>query len=114
MKVKLKKKPREFKVGIDSKTIIRDFGTIEASENEMISFVNQKGKEYDIVAKDWGFYATPSINGRLLKQGYKTVLVKNSFDKYYVMIVDEDKIDSFKKYLKKDNQTIVEWLNEKI
>ena len=113
MKIKLKKIPREFKVGLDGKTIIKDFGKIKASKNEMLSFVNSEGKEYDIVAKDWGFYATPSINGRLINQGYKTALVKNSFGKYYIMIVDIDKLRIFKNYLTKDNQTLIEWLDEK-
>ena len=42
----------------------------------MITFFNGK-IEYDIVKKNWGFYATPSINGRLIKFGYKTCLIKN-------------------------------------
>ena len=79
----------------------------------MLSFVNSEGKEYDIVAKEWGFYATPSINGRLINQGYKTALVKNSYGKYYIMVVDIDKLRIFKNYLTKDNQTLIEWLDEK-
>ena len=113
MKVKLKKIPREFKVGINGETTIKDFGKIEASENEMLSFVNQNGKEYDVAAKDWGFYATPSINGRLKNEGFKTGLVRNSFNKYYVVLVDEEKLDSFYSYLKLDDQVLVEWLDEK-
>jgi hypothetical protein len=34
------------------------------------------GKEYDVAKKDWGFYATPSMNGRLKKFGFKTAIVK--------------------------------------
>ena len=113
MKVKLKKIPREFKVGINLKTTIKDFGKIEASENEMLSFVNQNGKEYDVAAKDWGFYATPSINGRLKNEGFKTGLIRNSFNKYYVVLVDEEKVESFYNYLKLDDQLLVEWLDER-
>ena len=80
----------------------------------MISFVNPEGKEYDIVAKDWGFYATPSINGRLLDEGFKTALVKNSFNKFYIMLVDPNKMEVFDKYLETDNQELVEWLDERI
>ena len=44
MKIKLKKTPREFKVGLDGKTIIKDFGKIKASKNEMLILLIQKGK----------------------------------------------------------------------
>lgn len=113
MKIKLKKTPRKFLVGIEKKTTIKDFGKIHANENEMLSFVNSNNKEYDVVAKDWGFYATPSINGRLTDQGFKTALVKNSYGKYYIMIVDVEKIQSFNNYLLKDKQKLIEWLDEK-
>lgn len=113
MKIKLKKTPREFLVGIEKKITIKDFGKIYTNENEMLSFVNSNDKEYDIVAKDWGFYATPSINGRLINEGFKTALVKNSFGKFYIMIVDTEKIESFKYYLKLDNQKVIEWLDDR-
>lgn len=113
MKIKLKKTPREFLVGIEKNITIKDFGKIYTNENEMLSFVNSNDKEYDIVAKNWGFYATPSINGRLINQGYKTALVKNSLGMYYIMIVDIEKIQSFNNYLEKDNQKLIEWLDEK-
>ena len=113
MKIKVKKIPRKFLVGIEKKTTIKDFGKIYANENEMLSFVNSNNKEYDVVAKDWGYYATPSINGRLFDEGFKTALVKNSFNKYYIMIVDIEKMDSFFLYLKLDDQEVVEWLDER-
>lgn len=114
MKVKLKKTPRTFSVGKHGEILIKDWGKIYISDDEMISFVNPEGKEYDIVAKDWGFYATPSINGRLLDEGFKTALVKNSFNKFYIMLVDPNKMEDFDKYLETDNQKLVEWLDERI
>ena len=53
----------------------------------MISFCTDDGSEYDVVAKEWGFYATPSINARLIDQGFKTALVKNTKNRFYIMLV---------------------------
>ena len=71
-----------------------------------------KNKEYDIVKKDWGFYATPSINGRLIDNNYKTALVKNRDLKLYILIVQKNKMKIFKKYLKVNNLKIIIWLND--
>jgi len=78
----------------------------------MISFQTKSNKEYDFVAKEWGFYATPSINGRLKKEGFKTALVMNEHKNIYVMAVEEDKIHLFEDYLEKDKQNLICWLDE--
>lgn len=113
MEININKKPRTFKVGIHRKTKIKDCGKINLNPDEMVSFINNEGHEYDIVSKDWGFYATPSINKRLLDEGYKTALVKNSFNQFYIMLVDKNKMDKFKKYCIDDKQTVIEWLDER-
>ena len=66
-----------------------------------------------ILCKDWGFYSTPSINGRLKNEGFKTALVENQNGQIYVMSVDKDKLDLFEKYCKDENQTVLEWLDER-
>jgi hypothetical protein len=110
MKLNLKQNPRVFTVGNNIK--IKDFGKIHLNNNEMVSFV-QNNKEYDFVAKDWGFYASPSINARLKREGFKTALVVNKHNQLYIMVVDKDKIIKFKDYLK-DNQDnrIICWLDD--
>ena len=113
MKIKINKKPRCFKVGIHGETEIQDYGKININPNEMLSFVNPEGKEYDVVAKDWGFYATPSVNERLVNEGFKTALVKNSSKQYYIMIVDIKEMKKFNKYCMDDQQEVVEWLDER-
>ena len=50
---------------------------------------------------------------RLKEFGFKTALVKNSFNKYYVMIVDINHMDSFNSYLIEEKQIVIEWLDEK-
>ncbi len=108
------KPPRRFKPSVNSEIQISDCGKIKLEDNEQISFLNENKKEYDFVAKEWGYYATPSINGRLLDEGFKTALVRNNEGKYFIMAVEDEKIKIFKKYLQKHNQKIIKWLNELI
>ena len=65
MKIKINKKVRKFKVGL-SKIILKDLGKIYLNKNEQVTFVRKKS-EFDIVKKNWGYYATPSVNKRLKK-----------------------------------------------
>ena len=65
-----------------------------------------------MASKSWGFYATPSINGRLKTEGFKVALVVNECNKIYLMVVEKDKNDEFANYLKTDNQRLICWLDE--
>lgn len=113
MKLDLKKKPRYFKPRKDKSIVISDLGTINLAPNEQLTFINESGKNHDFAAKDWGFYATPSINGRLKNEGFKTALVRNTFGQIYIMVVDTDKMDLFRKYCKEELQEVLEWLDER-
>ena len=79
----IKKKPRLYKVGINNKIVIKDYGKIKLSNNEQISFVGNSGL-YDFCKKNWGFYSTPSINKRLKNNNFETYLVKNIYDDIYL------------------------------
>tara|TARA_B100001559_G_C16479548_1_gene613046 strand:- start:412 stop:768 length:357 start_codon:yes stop_codon:yes gene_type:complete len=113
MKIKIKDKPRSFYPTGNKEIMIKDMGEIELIADELITFVNSSGKRYDFVSKNWGFYATPSINSRLKNEGYKTALVKNSNGQVYIMVVDNEKLDFFQKYCEMDKQEVLEWLDEK-
>ncbi len=111
MKIFPKNPPRKFKTGLNGNIEICDTGEINLDDDELITFTKD-GRRYDVVAKNWGYYATPSVNGRLAKEGYKTALVKNRFSRYYVLVVAEDKLKEFKEYLAADGQEVVSWLDE--
>ena len=113
MKVIEKKPAREFEVGFEKKITIKDCGSILLKDNEQITFLTNEGKEYDVAMKDWGFYATPSVNSRLKNHGFKTALVKNSKGQWFIMLVDKDKIGCFHDYLDEEKNVVVEWLDEK-
>jgi hypothetical protein len=104
--------PRKFTVGNDNRIVISDFGKIKLEPNEMITFKSTDDLEYDVVSKEWGFYATPSMNDRLLREGFKSALVKNLNNQHYIMLVDKNKLKTFEEYLISEKQEIVNWLDE--
>lgn len=113
MRIETTTPPRVFQVGLRKQIDISDCGRVYLEPDEQVTFVTPAGKEHDFVAKSWGFYATPSINGRLADQGFKTALVKNSFGKYYIMVVDADQMDDFNTYLEIERHDIAEWLDDR-
>lgn len=112
MKIEENKTPRIFSVGKDNSIKISDCGKIRLRPDELISFVTESGKRYDVTAKSWGFYATPSVNGRLKSEGFKTALVKNSEGRFYIMLVEKEKTGDFERYVKGEGQKIEKWLDE--
>jgi hypothetical protein len=60
MKFLPKDPPRRFTVGSSVKFDMKDCGTLALTPDEQITLVTEKGAEYDVARKDWGFYATPS------------------------------------------------------
>ncbi len=112
MKINKNNPPRKFTVGTDKKITISDCANINLKHNEQVSFITHDNKEYDVVRKEWGFYATPSMNGRLKNQGFKTALVKNKEGMYYIMIVEKNKTTLFENYLKEEKNYLIKWLDE--
>ena len=110
MKTLFQKSPRIFTVnGVE----IKDFGKLMLESNEMISLKAENGGECDITKKEWGYYLGSSLNSRLVKEGYKTALVLNEYHKLFVMLVDKNKLDEFKTYLKTNqNNKLACWLDE--
>lgn len=110
MKTSFQMKPRVFEVKGHQ---INDYGKIFLEDGEMVSFVTPNGKEYDFTAKEWGFYATPSINSRLKKEGFKTALVLNENNQLYVMSIDIDKMEVFNTYITENQENrIICWLDD--
>ncbi len=111
MKHYFKKVPRQFQVGLKKQITLNDCGEIELAPDEQLTFKSEDGKEYDFVKKTWGYYATPSINGRLKRYGFKVAIVVNEItDMKFVMVVEEDKEVDFQEYLKEETLKVLEWL----
>ncbi len=103
--------PREFQVGFDKKGVIRDCGTMRLAPDEQITFKTDDGKEYDVTRKEWGFYAAPSLNGRLADFKLRAVLVKNRIGRFFVLLVECGKEEAFNRYVESEPLSIVAWLD---
>jgi hypothetical protein len=111
MKFEPKIPPREFEVGYDVKGIIRDCGAMRLEADEQVTFLTEDGGEYDLARKEWGFYATPSLNGRLAGFNLRAVLVKNRVSRFFVLLVERGKEDAFDRYVHQEPLKIVTWLD---
>jgi hypothetical protein len=111
MKFEPKVPPREFEVGYDVKGIIRDCGSVRLAPDEQVTFLTEDGGEYDLTRKEWGFYATPSLNGRLAGFNLRAVLVKNRLNRFFVMLVERGKEEAFDHYVRQEPLKIVTWLD---
>lgn len=112
MKINTKNKPRTFIVGKDIKTTISHEADIELKPNEQVTFLTASGTELDFVRKSWGYYATPSVNKRLKKFGFKTALIQNKDGNIYICVVEALELDLFNDYCKDRQQTVLSWLDE--
>lgn len=112
MKVNENNPPREYKVG-RGQISIKDMGKVSLEDDEQVTFITNNGAEYDLCKKSWGFYATPSINGRLVSFNFKTALIRNSQTcNFFVIIVERTKQSDFINYCLDENLKIVCWLDD--
>jgi hypothetical protein len=111
MDITLTDPPRSFEVGIKHKIKLQDCASVYLKPNEQVTFKTESSGEYDVVRKSWGFYATPSLNGRLPQFGLRAVLIKNTFDKYFLCLVEQGCEADFQTYLESDRLKIVCWLD---
>ena len=104
--------PRRFTVGNAVKFEMQDCGVLALEPDEQVTFVTDSGGEYDVARKDWGFYATPSLNGRLESFGLRAVLIRNRLtDRYFVLLVESGREAIFDAYLEQESCDIVSWLD---
>jgi hypothetical protein len=113
IKLKLKDTPREFSL---KGYKIRDYGAISFDFendkiNEFITLQTKSGKNCDFTATNWGFYLGPSLNSRLVKEGFKVALVINDTNQLYVMAVENERMEIFKQYLEDSDCKVLTWLD---
>jgi hypothetical protein len=113
MHIKENDPPRRFTVGTgDLKFEMSDCGAIRLEADEQVTFVTEDGAEYDVARKDWGFYATPSLNGRLSGFGLRGVLIRNrKTGRYFVLLVRGGHEAEFAQYCAQETLAVVSWLD---
>ncbi len=112
MKFDPKTPPRRFTVGNSVKFDMLDCGSMHLEPDEQITFKTPSGAEYDVAAKDWGFYATPSLNGRLEQFGLRGVLIRNrDTGRYFLLLVERGRESQFDAYCVQENLAVIAWLD---
>jgi len=112
MKFEPKSPPRRFTVGNSVRFHMLDCGELRLEPDEQVTFRTAAGAEYDVAAKDWGFYATPSLNGRLQQFGLRGVLIRNQgTGRYFILLVERGKEALFNAYCIQENLTVITWLD---
>jgi hypothetical protein len=103
--------PREYECGFDVKRTIRDCARVDLNADEQITFLGDSGAEYDVTRKDFGFYATPSTNGRLARFGLRTAIARNRLGQLFVLLVESGKEPLFERYLSEEKMQLMTWLD---
>ena len=111
MKYNPKQPPREYRVGKDGAITIRDCARIELDTDEQITLATPSGTEFDVLRKDWGYYATPSLNGRLLDFGLRAALVRSPQGRFYLVLVEESKRREFLEYIAFEKLDVAAWMD---
>lgn len=99
--------PRAYRCGIEDAVTMHDCGTVALEPDEQVTFTTPGGAEYDLARKEWGFYATPSLNGRLTRFGLRAVLVRNTLGQWFVMLVEDGHEEAFAEYLEAERLVVV-------
>jgi hypothetical protein len=104
--------PRRFPVG-EAEIQLSHVANIDLQPDEMVTFISDGGREYDVTAKDWGYYATPSVGGRLRHFGMRAALMRNvDTRQVFVVLVFDDQVPAWRGYMKDERQELVMWLDD--
>ena len=111
MRLRRESPARAFRTGARSDVVMLDVGRVDLDPDEQVTFTTGDGGEYDVARKEWGFYATPSLNGRLARFGLRPVVVKNRAGRYFVLLVERGHEGAFDDYVESESLTVVAWLD---
>ncbi|MDX6650814.1 MAG: hypothetical protein QOJ97_2765 [Solirubrobacteraceae bacterium] len=108
--------PREFGVGHRGGRL-RHVGDAWLGDDEVLTLRTPSGTEVDVSRKAWGYYATPSLNGRLRDFGLRAVLTigvprdGEASTRMYLMLVEDGEEAAFEEYLAAEEMRVVAWLD---
>lgn len=104
--------PRRFNVGI-AEIELAHVADIALASDEMVTFRHEEGREFDVCRKDWGYYATPSLGGRLRRFGLRAALTRNIDTRHcFIVLVEEGHEVAWHAYNQAERQELVMWLDD--
>lgn len=85
---------------------------VELDADEQVTFTSSSGSQHDVVRKQWGYYATASLNRRLPDHGLRPALCRNAADgRTTVLLCEQDARQGFEDYLLEQNMELLTWLD---
>lgn len=102
--------PREFTVG-DGSITLRHCANVRLEPDEQLTFVTESGTEVDVVRKEWGYYGTPSLNGRLADHGLRAAIVMGHNGKAFLHLVEKGIEVEYDNYLDETGMRVIAWLD---
>jgi hypothetical protein len=99
---------REFRVG---RITLRHALNLELDPDEQVTLTTPSGTEYDIVRKSWGYYATTSLNRRLVAHGLRAALCANSDRRLALLLVEDGHEPEFEQYLAEQEMRVLALLD---
>ena len=108
--------PREFEVGHRGAKL-RHVGDAWLEPDEVLTARTESGTEVDLTRKSWGYYGSPSLNGRLREHGLRAALAVGvpregeRANRMYLMYVEEGAEREFEAYLAAEKMEVVAWLD---
>ena len=112
MKFEPKSEPRNFPVG-NADIQLSHVADIDLEPDEMVTFITDGQREYDVCRKSWGYYATPSLGGRLRAFGWRAAVMRNILTRHcFVVLVQEDMEDEWLAYMISERQELVLWIDD--
>jgi hypothetical protein len=108
--------PRTFAVGTRGGTLAH-VADVELGDDEVVTFRTGSETEFDVTRKSWGYYATPSLNGRLREHGLRAALAvgvprsDGEPERMYLLLVEAAREDDFQTYIDAEHMRVVGWLD---
>lgn len=116
MKLTPVRPPRTFGVGTRGGTLDH-VADVELGHDEVVTFRTDAATEFDVTRKSWGYYATPSLNGRLREHGLRAALAVgvpragDEPERMYLLLVEAGREDDFQTYIDAERMRVVAWLD---
>ena len=116
MRVERVDPPREFGVGRRGGKLCH-VGDAWLEPDEVLTLHTESGTEVDLTRKSWGYYGSPSLNGRVREYGLRAALAMGvprdgeEASRMYLLLVEQGREDDFHGYLEAEEMRVVAWLD---
>lgn len=107
--------PRSFQVGKEGEITLQDCGSVFLAPDEQVTFRTEgpQPSAFDVTRKDFGYYASNSLNGSLPRQGLRPALCRNeAHGLLYLLFVEIGKEEAYKAYIDAEGMSHLAWVDE--